>query len=107
MARGVECDDLQCADPELLAISECLPVLPGEPRTVVYPGTGDPGEFNGAGNVVLVPVGLENLPDPDPLVLCDLLVDLAVSPGVDNKSLPLRRDQVTQGGKLSPISRFL
>jgi len=56
---------------------------------MVYPGTGDPGEFTRADDIVLVPVSLEDLPDPDPMVLRDPAVDIAVSPWVDNKRLSL------------------
>ena len=96
MPRGMQGDDLQCPDPELLAVVERLPIGPGEPRTMVYPGSGDPREFTRADDIVLVPVSLEDLPDPDPMVLCDPAVDIAVSPGVDDKRLSFLADYAGQ-----------
>ena len=87
VAGGVDRRDLQLSDAELLPVPDLFPILELGPGAVVDLRTGHAGELEGADDVVLVPVGLEDVLDADSVPLGQVDVDPAVPHGVDDEGL--------------------
>ena len=96
VAGGVDGGHLELANLELLPVGDDLPVLELGPGAVVDVRPSEVRELQGADDVVLVAVGLEDMPDVHPLPLGDVDVDLAVPPGVHDDGLSAGADEVGQ-----------
>ncbi len=78
---------LQLPEAELLSVLHDVAVIELGPGPVVDLRPRQAGELQGADDVVLVAVGLEDVPDVHALPLGDVCVDLAVPPRVDDHGL--------------------
>ncbi len=75
-----------------MPVSQCITVFPVELWTVVDFSSGKAIQLYRADYIVLVTVSLKNMPDSQVMLLSQVSVNLAVTPGVNHSRIIARAD---------------
>jgi hypothetical protein len=94
MAGGVEDLQKHISEMERFALLHRISVGEWKTATVVDFRASAIREFRGANNVVLIPMGFENMGDAAPLPVSDVHIDTAIPTGIDYRGGALIPDDV-------------